>query len=123
MVIGAENIALEVGMSEGLVGLTILALGTSLPELGTVIAAGRRGRTDLVLGNVLGSNVFNALGVVGAVAMVGPGALATDFRPDLLVMVFVALLAGVMAWTGDRFSRWEGALLLGAYPVAIILAL
>jgi cation:H+ antiporter len=76
-----------------------------------------------VLGNVLGSNVFNALGVVGAVAMVGPGALATDFRPDLLVMVFVALLAGVMAWTGDRFSRWEGALLLGAYPVAIILAL
>lgn len=123
MVIGAESIALEVGMSEGVVGLTILALGTSLPELGTVVAAGRRGRSDLVLGNVLGSNVFNALGVVGAVGLAGPGSLATDFRPDLVVMVFVAALAGVIAWTGDRLNRWEGVLLLGAYPVAIFLAL
>jgi cation:H+ antiporter len=123
MVIGAESIALEVGMSEGVVGLTILALGTSLPELGTVIAAGRRGRNDLVLGNVLGSNVFNSLGVLGAVGVVGPGALATDFRPDLVVMVIVAALAGVVAWTGDRLNRWEGVLLLSAYPAAILLAL
>ena len=57
MVVGAENIALALGMSEGVVGLTILALGTSLPELGTVAASARRGRNDLVLGNVLGSNM------------------------------------------------------------------
>lgn len=123
MVVGAESIALQVGMSEAVVGLTILALGTSLPELGTVVAAGRRGRSDLMLGNVLGSNVFNALGVVGAVGVVGPGSLVTDFRPDLVVMVLVAALAGLVAWTGDRLSRWEGALLLGAYPIAILLAL
>lgn len=123
MVLGAEGIALRLGMSEGLVGLTILALGTSLPELGTVVAAGRRGRSDLVLGNVLGSNVFNALGVIGAVGVVGPGSLATDFRSDLVVMVFVAAMAGVVAWTGDRLRRWEGVLLLCAYPVAILLAL
>lgn len=123
MVIGAESIALEVGMSEGVVGLTILALGTSLPELGTVIAAGRRGRSDLVLGNVLGSNVFNSMGVLGAVGVIGPGSLVADFRPDLVVMVIVAALAGVVAWTGDRLNRWEGVLLLSAYPAAILLAL
>lgn len=123
MVIGAEGIALEVGLSEGVVGLTILALGTSLPELGTVFAAGRRGRSDLILGNVLGSNVFNSLGVVGVVGLVGPGLLTTDFRPDLIVMVLVAVLGGVMAWTGDRLNRWEGAFLLAAYPAAIFLAL
>ncbi len=123
MVIGAEGIALEIGMSEGVVGLTILALGTSLPELGAVIAAGRRGRSDLVLGNILGSNVFNSLGVVGAAGVMGSGSLVTDFRPDLIVMVLVALLAGGIAWSGDRLRRIEGVVLLCAYPVAIILAL
>jgi len=123
MVVGAESIALEVGLSEGVVGLTVLALGTSLPELGTVIASARRGRNDLVLGNVLGSNVFNALGVIGASGLVGSGVLETDFRPDLVVMVLVAVLAGVIAWSGDRLRRAEGVLLLAAYPVAIMLAL
>lgn len=123
MVVGAENIALEIGLSEGVVGLTILALGTSLPELGTVIASARRGRNDLVLGNVMGSNVFNALGVVGVSGLVGPGVLVTNFRPDLVVMVVVAAIAGVVAWSGDRLQRWEGVLLLGAYPLAIALAL
>lgn len=123
MVIGAENMALDLGMSESVVGLTILALGTSLPELGAVIAAARRHRNDLVLGNILGSNVFNALGVVGASGLVGPGSLVSDFRPDLVVMVFVAVLAGVVAWTGDRLRRLEGVVLLAAYPAAILLAL
>lgn len=123
MVVGAESIALEIGMSEGVVGLTILALGTSLPELGTAIASARRGRGDLVLGNVLGSNVFNALGVVGAVGILGPGSLVADFRQDLVVMMAVAVLAGVVAWSGDRLRRIEGFLLLAAYPIAIVLAL
>lgn len=123
MVVGAENIALELGLSEGVVGLTILALGTSLPELGTVIAAARRGRNDLVLGNVLGSNIFNSLGVIGAAGLVGPGSLVTNFRPDLLVMVGVALLAGAVAISGDRLRRIEGVVLLAAYPAAVILAI
>lgn len=123
MVVGAENIALELGLSEGVVGLTILALGTSLPELGTVIAAARRGRNDLVLGNVLGSNIFNSLGVIGAAGLVGPGSLVTNFRPDLLVMVGVALLAGAVAISGDRLRRLEGVVLLAAYPAAVILAI
>jgi cation:H+ antiporter len=123
MVIGAEGLAVEFGMSEGLVGLTILALGTSLPELGTVIASARRGRNDLVLGNVLGSNMFNSLGVAGMSGLLGGGALAANFRPDLVMMIAIAAFAGVAAMTGDRFNRVEGALMLSAYPVAIWLAL
>ena len=123
MVVGAESIALEIGLSEAVVGLTVLALGTSLPELGTVLASARRGRNDLVLGNLLGSNVFNALGVIGVTGLVGSGTLETDFRPDLIVMVLVAALAGIIAWSGDRLRRAEGVLLLAAYPVAIVLAL
>ena len=123
MVVGAENIALEIGLNEGVVGLTVLALGTSLPELSTVIASARRGRNDLVLGNILGSNIFNALGVAGVSGVFGAGVLVTDFRPDLVVMVAVAILAGAAAWSGDRLRRLEGALLLAAYPVAVFLAL
>ncbi len=123
MVVGAEGIALEIGMSEGVVGLTILALGTSLPELGAVLASARRGRNDLVLGNVIGSNVFNSLAVVGATGVFGAGSLVTDFRPDLLVMVAVSLIAGVLVWSGDRLQRIEGFVLLAAYPVAIWLAI
>lgn len=123
LVLGAEGVALEVGLDEGLVGLTILALGTSLPELGTVIASARRGRSDLVLGNVLGSNLFNALGVAGLSGVVGAGTLATDFGPDLVVMIALAGLAGAAAWTGDRLNRAEGALMLTAYPASIWLAL
>ena len=122
MVIGAERIALEYGLSEGLVGLTILALGTSLPELGTVLASARRGQSKLVVGNVLGSNIFNSLGVVGTTAVFGAGTLASNFRSDLVVMIVVAAVAGVAAWTGDRYRRYEGALMLLAYPIAIWLA-
>ena len=123
MVLGAESLAQRFGLSEGIVGLTILALGTSLPELGTVVASARRGRNDLVLGNVLGSNIFNALGVVGIAGLFGPGSLVTNFRPDLVVMMAVALMAGVVAWSGDRLRRIEGFALLAAYPAAIFLAL
>ena len=123
MVLGAESIALELGLAEGVVGLTILALGTSLPELGTVLASARRGHTDLILGNVLGSNIFNALAVVGVVGTLGGGSLVTDFRADLVMMVAVAAVAGWAAWSGNRLTRIEGLLLALAYPAAVILAL
>ena len=123
LVLGAEGLALRFGLSEGLVGLTILALGTSLPELGAVVASARKGQNDLVLGNVLGSNLFNALGVAGVSGALGAGALVTDFRLDLLLMIGIGLFAGVAAWTGDRYRRAEGLILLSAYPVAIWLTL
>ncbi len=123
LVLGAEGMATRFGLSEGLVGLTILALGTSLPELGAVVASARKGQNDLVLGNVLGSNLFNALGVAGISGTLGAGALATDFDADLLVMVVIAGFAGFAAWTGNRFRRAEGLVLLCAYPLAIWMTL
>lgn len=123
MVVGAESIALELGITESVVGLTILALGTSLPELGTALASARRGQGDLVFGNVLGSNVFNALAVAGGAGLIGPGSLTDDFGPGLIAMIVVAALGGVVAWSGDRMIRFEGALLLLAYPIAIAFAL
>lgn len=123
MVLGAEGLAIEFGLAEGLVGLTILALGTSLPELGATIAALRQGRTDLGVGNILGSNLFNALGVAGLAGVLGGGTTTIDFRPELGIMVLVALLAGLAALSGDRLRRFEGALLIVAYPLAVLVAL
>lgn len=123
LVLGAEGIALELGLAEGLVGLTILALGTSLPELGTVLTSARRGHNDLVLGNILGSNIFNSFGVAGVVGILGSGRLTTDFHPGLVLMVVIAVFAGLAALTGDRFRRVEGAVMLMSYPFAIWLAI
>lgn len=123
LVIGAEGLAVAFGISEGLVGLTILALGTSLPELVTVLASARRQRSDLVLGNVLGSNMFNALGVAGLTGLIGAGRLATNFGPDLVVMIGIAVLAGAAAWSGNRYRRVEGALMLSSYPAAVWVAI
>ncbi|MEX1004215.1 MAG: calcium/sodium antiporter [Acidimicrobiia bacterium] len=119
LVTGAEEVAAGLGVSQAVIGLTLVAVGTSLPELATALAAARRGETDLVLGNVLGSNLFNALGVGGVAGIVGSGALQSDFRPSLLLMLGVAVLAGVLAAVGDRLDRWQGAVLLASYPAVL----
>lgn len=126
LVWGATSIADEFGLSDGFVGLTLVAIGTSLPELVTTIQAARRGEDELIVGNLLGSNIFNSLGVGAVVALIGPGSL-TD--PDLM-RVAVPLMLGViaLAWfflrTGRRLQRWEGAVLLAVYAGGVaVLAL
>ncbi|MEX0756519.1 MAG: calcium/sodium antiporter, partial [Acidimicrobiia bacterium] len=122
LVTGAEEMALELGISEALIGLTLVAVGTSLPELATALAAARRKENDLVLGNVLGSNLFNALGVGAVTGIVGNGApFVEDFGPSLVVMIGVAVLAGVLATIGNRLDRWQGAVLIASYPVLLFL--
>lgn len=121
LVTGAHAVAAGLGVSEAVIGLTLVAVGTSLPELATALAAARRGENDLVLGNVLGSNLFNALGVGGVAGIVGNGALQSDFGPSLLIMLGVAVLAGVLATVGNRLDRWQGAVLLVSYPVVLFL--
>ena len=121
LVTGAEEVAAGLGVSEAVIGLTLVAVGTSLPELATALAAARRGENDLVLGNVLGSNLFNALGVGGVAGIVGNGALQADFRPSLLAMLGVAVLAGVLAAIGNKLDRWQGAVLLACYPVVLVM--
>lgn len=121
LVTGARSIAVDLGISEAVIGMTLVAVGTSLPELATAVAAARRRENDLVLGNVLGSNLFNALGVGGVTGIVGNGPTAESFAFPLVMMVGVALFAGLLANVGrDRLSRVEGILLLATYPLALL---
>lgn len=117
LVRGALGIADIAGLSGGFVGVTIVALGTSLPELATAVAAGRRGETGLVIGNLLGSNLFNALAVGGLVLILAPGPFDA---PNLTTvgagaMVAASLLALVFMRTGYSVGKREGVLLMVAY--------
>lgn len=105
LVEGATGIADRLNISGGLVGLTLVALGTSLPELATGIAAARHGNTELVIGNVLGSNLFNALAVGGIAGLVGDGAFTGNFRGSLLWMMGAAVAAGGIANGLRGFDR------------------
>jgi cation:H+ antiporter len=116
LVEGALTLARAAGLSEALIGLTVVAVGTSLPELAASVSAVRRGEGDIALGNIIGSNIFNALGILGAAAMAHPfsagAGLALD---DLAVMVGAAALLVFLAATGWRIDRREGAVLVVLY--------
>jgi cation:H+ antiporter len=120
LVRGARLVAQELGLSEGFVGLTLVALGTSLPELATALAAARRREHDLVIGNLLGSNLFNSLAVAGGAALLGGGALAAGFTTELVFMLAMAAFAGILTATGNRLVRWEGFVLLAVYAAFVI---
>lgn len=111
---GARTIATELGLSQGFIGLSLVAVGTSLPELATGIAAARRKENALVIGNVLGSNLVNSLGVAGAAALAG-GPFTTDFRGPIVIMVVISTLAGILTATGNRLVRWEGVVLVAGF--------
>lgn len=115
LVWGASGIATEVGLSDAVVGLTIVAIGTSLPELVTAIQAARRGEPDLIVGNLLGSTVFNALLIVAVAAFIAPGALDTVEIGPTIAMVAVTALAALAMATGRRLGRAEGIVLVVGY--------
>jgi cation:H+ antiporter len=119
---GVVGIGAELGFSVVFMGL-ITGVGTSLPELSAAVAAARRGQTQLVLGNVIGSNVFNSLGVAGLAIAISPGKLA-DLSPALLaIMVGTAVFAGVFSITSQKISRLEGLVLLAMFLVYVLLSL
>ena len=105
-------------VSDSLIGLTIVAVGTSLPELTASVAAAARGRGDVALGNIVGSNIFNILGILGVTALVEPLAAPAEIIAfDVWVMVAATAALILVAATGARVTRGEGALLLGGYGV------
>ena len=121
-VTGAVDIAHEVGLGSGFVGLSLVAFGTSLPELITGVQAARRGEADLLVGNILGSNTFNSLLVSAVVALVGPGPLEDGNLSGLAVwiMVGISVSACLLMFGGDGLERWwEGAFLLAVYLVSM----
>ncbi len=111
----ASKIATQLGMSETLVGLTIVAVGTSLPELVTSIVAARKGESDIAIGNVVGSNVFNILFVLAASAAITPMNINSQGLCDLLILAAVSVLAYVFCVTKKTISRVEGGVLVAMY--------
>ncbi len=116
LVSGAVTIAEYLGVGELIIGLTIVAIGTSLPELAAAIAAARKGVHDMILGNIIGSNVFNTLGVLGLTGALQATEIDTSaLWRDFPVMLGFTLLMLIFAITKGRFGRTEGAILLFGY--------
>lgn len=113
----ASNLALALGVSEGVVGLTVVAGGTSLPELATSVVAARKGQSAIAIGNVIGSNVFNILLILGLTATISPLAIAGITTVDMAVMLLSVALVWLFSFTRFTVERWEGALLVGGYLV------
>lgn len=111
----ATTIARSLGLSERLIGLTIVALGTSLPELFTSVSAAKRGNADIAIGNIVGSNIFNILFVVGTSALVTPIPFAAAFRVDTMIAIGTAVLLMVCCLHRSRLSRKSGFTLLASY--------
>ena len=118
----ATKIAQIVGLSERFIGLTIVALGTSLPELFTSVSAARKGNADIAIGNIVGSNIFNILFVIGISSVIVPVPFANGFRFDTIIAVAAAVLLLLCSLKDKKLKRWSGILMLlsyAAYFVAI----
>ncbi|MDT8437017.1 MAG: calcium/sodium antiporter [Gemmatimonadota bacterium] len=115
LVTGAAHLAAGLGVSPAVIGLTVVAVGTSLPELATSVVAASRGEGDIAVGNVVGSNTFNLLGILGVCAVARPVSRGDVGPADFGVMIALSLVMMLFMRTGCRLSRREGALLLAAY--------
>jgi cation:H+ antiporter len=124
MVDAAVEIARALGISELVIGLTIIAAGTSMPEVAASVMASLKGERDLAVGNVVGSNIFNILAVLGLSSAISPngvGVAASALKFDIPAMIIVSLLCIPIFLTGKRINRGEGAFFLGLYVVYTVL--
>ena len=110
--LSASAIAIAVGMSETLVGLTIVAIGTSLPELVTSLTALRKGENDLVIGNVIGSNIFNILFVLGASSAISAMTISQNMLIDIVFMIIITIIFFIFGKTQDKYDKKEGIVLI-----------
>ncbi len=113
----ASSVAYSLGISEGVVGLTVVAGGTSLPELATSVVAARKGQSAIAIGNVIGSNVFNILMILGLTATISPLAIEGITTLDMAVMLVSVALVWFFSFTRYTVERWEGGLLVVGYLV------
>lgn len=111
----ATALARIIGLSERFIGLTIVALGTSLPELFTSVSAARKGSADIAIGNIVGSNIFNILFVVGTSALITPVVFESKFIVDFMVAAAAGVLLWVFSFSGKSLNRAEGGVLLLGY--------
>ncbi|MDE0898382.1 MAG: calcium/sodium antiporter [Longimicrobiales bacterium] len=116
---GAVQVASSLGISQVVIGLTVVAVGTSLPELATAVVAAARSETDIAVGNVIGSNIFNVTAILGTAALLEPIRVpASILSRELPVVIAISLLLFPLLRSGWRIRRWEGAILLSAYAAA-----
>lgn len=113
----SKEIALSLGMSETLVGLTIVSIGTSLPELITSLTAAYNNKTDIAIGNAIGSNIFNILFILGLTDSISPIATTGIMFTDTLIMIIVIIISYVLAYDKHEFDRKDGLILLGLFIV------
>lgn len=124
IVAGAQGVARDFGVSEEAIGLTLVALGTSLPELATTIMAAMRGRADVAIGNVIGSNVFNLLCILGVAASMGAIEIpAETFRMNLLIMIAAAAALAPFVWLRYNLGKVTGGAFVVAYALYVSLAM
>ncbi len=116
----ASAIATSFGMSQNLIGLTIVAFGTSLPELATSVVAARKHEVDMALGNVIGSNIFNILFVLGVAAAIHPMVFQMENIIDIIVLVVMSIIVLCFAWTKQKLVRWEGFTMLVMYAAYVV---
>lgn len=116
----ATTIARAFNMSETLIGLTIVAVGTSLPELVTSVVAARKNEVELSLGNAIGSNIFNLLLILGLAGTISPLAFLTENLIDVVVLIAVSTIIGLVAWKKKKLGRLEGILMVAFYVAYVV---
>lgn len=122
LVRGSTGIAAGLGVSEMVIGLTIVAAGTSTPELVTSLVASKKGQADIAIANIIGSNIFNLLGILGVTALIHPlDVPELLMRRDIWWMLGASALLFPLMWTGMRVNRLEGAVLLAGYVTYLVL--
>jgi len=120
LLMGAIDLAEEFGLEERIIGVTIIAIGTSIPELAASIIAAARKETDISLGNLVGSNIFNILSVIGLTAAIKPIEVSQKIiNPDMLWMLGIAIIVGVILFFWKKIKRWHGLVLLASYATYI----
>ena len=116
----ASNLAKMAGWSEAFIGLTVVALGTSLPELFTSVVAAIKKNSDIAIGNVVGSNIFNILFILGITSLITPLGFAPSFLIDTLFSLACAVLLLVLSLNGGKLKRWGGIIMLASYAVYFV---
>lgn len=116
----ASNIAAAFGLSQTLIGLTIVAFGTSLPELVTSLVAAKKGETDMALGNVIGSNIFNILLVLGIAATVSPMTMLKENLIDAIILIVLSVLVWIFAWRKKKLNRAHGVIMIAIYAAYVV---
>ena len=117
---GSSAVAKRLRIPSMIIGMTIVAMGTSLPELVTSIVAARKDEVDMALGNVIGSNIFNILLVLGVAAAISPVAFAWDNMIDIAVLIVISVITLIFAWTSKELNRREGIIMLILYAAYMV---